>query len=98
MDASQSRRLPTITRRRLLGATLTATGWTLLQPLGREVVHAQAPTTRVLSNGLTVVVEQRPSADTVAMVIGARVGSREDGDRPGTNRSEERRVGKECRL
>ena len=85
MDASQSRRLPTITRRRLLGATLAATGWTLLQPLGREVVHAQAPPTRVLSNGLTVVVEQRPSADTVAMVIGARVGSREDTDRPGTN-------------
>jgi predicted Zn-dependent peptidase len=43
-----------------------------------------APAVRdTLPNGLVVLVEERPAADTVGLQLTARSGSREDGDQPG---------------
>ncbi|MEA2640450.1 MAG: hypothetical protein QOF51_1844, partial [Chloroflexota bacterium] len=68
-----------LSRRRLLGLTAAAAGLsaTRWSPLA---AFAQVQTTRgTLPNGLTVLVEERPSADTVALQLTARVGAREDG-------------------
>jgi zinc protease len=67
-------------RRRLLG--LAAAGSTLLL-LGRPGRARAAPVSTTLSNGMRIVVEERPSSLTVAVRLVASVGSRDDGDLPG---------------
>lgn len=50
---------------------------------GARAAPAAAIARATLPNGLVVLVEERPTADTVALQLTARVGAREDGDRPG---------------
>jgi predicted Zn-dependent peptidase len=72
-----------MSRRRLLAIA----GAAVAVATGIEVPKlraAAAPTVQqVLDNGLTVIVEQRPSADTVALQHTALAGVRDDGDQPG---------------
>src|SRR5437764_3813453 len=44
---------------------------------------AEAVVRTVLPNGLVVIAEERRTADTVALQLAARAGSRDDGDQPG---------------
>jgi zinc protease len=72
-----------LTRRRLLSSSAAALGLAfaprLLQHTTADIPRFQ----QVLPNGLTVVVEERPSADVVALQHTALAGVRDDGDRPG---------------
>ncbi len=72
-------------RRRLLSAAAAATTVALLKTPRRAIVAQTAPVRVVLSNGLTVLVEERPTTPTVALQLVARAGSRDDGDLPGLN-------------
>ncbi|MGI8552855.1 MAG: insulinase family protein, partial [Dehalococcoidia bacterium] len=57
-----------------------------LRAAGSNLLEATAePVRGVLPNGLVVLVEERPSAETVALQLTARSGSRDDGDLPGIN-------------
>ena len=71
-----------IPRRRFLklagaAATLVVAGAQQTSAASTETVH------QVLDNGLTVIVEERPSAGTVALQHTALAGVRDDGDLPG---------------
>jgi predicted Zn-dependent peptidase len=73
---------PALGRRRFLGLA----GVTALVPFVKMPGAAAAaadPIRVVLPNGLTVLIEERPTADTVAMQLTARAGSRDDENQPG---------------
>ena len=69
-------------RRRFLLLSAATAAAPLLHPTLRLARAAADPVRIVLSNGLTVLIEERRSADTVAMQLTARAGARDD-DRPG---------------
>src|SRR5947207_12820071 len=74
-------RYPLGRRRFLFLAAAPAAAPFLHLPL-RAATAAAEPVGTVLPNGLTVLIEERLSADTVAMQLTSRDGARDD-DRPG---------------
>jgi predicted Zn-dependent peptidase len=58
---------------------------TVVRTAGVAAATAAAPVREVLANGLTVIAEERRTADTVALELTARAGARDDGDLPGVN-------------
>ncbi len=73
-----------LTRRRTL-TTASATGLLLLPPRWAFAAPARDLVRQALPNGLTVLIEERRTADTVAVSLAARAGSRDDGDLLGVN-------------
>ena len=74
-----------LSRRRLLGLGVAA-GAAALAPLPRAASAAappRAPIGHMLPNGLAVVMEDRRSADTLAVELAARAGGRDTPDAPG---------------
>ena len=73
-------RLP---RRRFIGLAGAAATLALTAPARRLAAVTVSTVRQVLDNGLTVIVEERPSADTVALQHTALAGVRDDADQPG---------------
>jgi predicted Zn-dependent peptidase len=73
-----------LSRRRLVALAAATAVATRLRPPLRAGAQAVVQQRAVLDNGLLVVAEQRRSADTVAVQVTARVGSRDDGALPGS--------------
>ncbi|MFN8557359.1 MAG: insulinase family protein [Dehalococcoidia bacterium] len=75
-----------LTRRRLLALGAAVAGGALLPVTPRRAgaEGAEGAVIRAtLDNGRVVLIEERPVADTVALRLTARVGVRDDGERPG---------------
>ncbi|MGH2355443.1 MAG: M16 family metallopeptidase [Chloroflexota bacterium] len=72
-------------RRRRFLAVAPAAAAPVLVRARAEAAPARALVREALPNGLLVIAEERRWADTVAMQLTARVGSRDDGDVPGIN-------------
>src|SRR5262245_44593613 len=73
----------TLPRRRVLTLAATGAAASLLAPAGRSEAQSAQPVREVLPNGLTVIVEERPTAAVVALNLTVLAGSRDDGDTPG---------------
>ena len=72
-------------RRRLLALAAMGTAVAFLK-LPQRTARGQAmQVLTILPNGMVVIVEERSTADTVALQLTARVGARDDGDLPGVN-------------
>lgn len=69
-------------RRRFLALAAVAAGAAFSGALAKATLAAP-PVRKVLPNGLVVIVEERRSANTVALHLAARAGARDDADLPG---------------
>jgi predicted Zn-dependent peptidase len=72
-----------IPRRRLFGLTAAAAVLAALPPVHRAFAQSEPVVQQVLDNGLIVIIQERPSADTVALQHTALAGVRDDSDQPG---------------
>lgn len=81
--AVTSRPVYRLRRRRFLSLTVAAAIAAVVRAPRAPAKAETGPTRTVLPNGLVVIVEERQSANTVALRLTARAGSRDDGPLPG---------------
>jgi predicted Zn-dependent peptidase len=73
----------TLTRRRLFSLTAAAAAMAAFPTAQHSSAQTEPLVQQTLVNGLTVIIQERPSADTVALQHTALAGVRDDGDQPG---------------
>jgi predicted Zn-dependent peptidase len=66
-------------RRRLLALAAVGAGAVMVRPAAGARAQSRGVVREVLPNGLTVIVEERPTAATLALNLTTRAGSRDDG-------------------